>query len=132
VERSDIEQMFSSLGPVMIKRMFGGKGVYHKGSIIAVEFRGDSLLKADDVSAPAFEAAGAVQWAYQGKTGRAVNMPYWSIPADAFDDPDLMARWVKLAYEAALRSDSAKQGSRNRTGMGSPKLKARRQTAGRT
>jgi DNA transformation protein len=32
-------------------------------------------------------------------------MPYWSIPEDAFDDPDEMARWVRLAYEAALRSD---------------------------
>ena len=24
-------------------------------------------------------------------------------PDDAFDDPDIMARWVRLAYEAALR-----------------------------
>jgi DNA transformation protein len=32
-------------------------------------------------------------------------MPYWSIPDDAFDDPDIMARWVRLAYEAAVRAD---------------------------
>lgn len=104
MEKSEIEEIFAALGPVTIKRMFGGKGVYYNGTIVAVEFRGDLLLKADDVSAPAFEEAGAIRWAYEGRTGKAVNMPYWSIPADAFDDPEIMAGWVKLAYEAALRS----------------------------
>jgi DNA transformation protein len=56
------------------------------------------------VTESAFEAAGAIRWAYEGKTGKPVNMPYWSIPADAFDDPDIMAKWVKLAHAAALRS----------------------------
>ena len=105
VPRSEkLEEMFSALGPVTIRRMFGGKGVYHRGQIIAIEFRGDVLLKADAVSAPAFEAAGARRWVYQRKSGNSVDLPYWSIPEDAFDDPDIMARWVKLAYEAALRS----------------------------
>lgn len=96
--------MFSALGPVMIKRMFGGKGVYHKGLIVAVEVRDEMLLKADAISAPEFEAAGARRWFYEGKKGKPINMPYWSIPEDAFDDPDIMARWVRLAYEAALRA----------------------------
>ncbi len=104
MEQSEIQEMFSSLGPVTIKRMFGGKGIYCKGVIIAVEFHGDILLKADGVSAAAFETAGATRWAYEGRTGKAVNMPYWSIPAEAFDDSDIMAQWVKRAYEAALRS----------------------------
>jgi DNA transformation protein len=112
MELSEIKEMFSALGSVTIKRMFGGTGVYYKGNIIAVEFQGDILLKADAVTAPAFLAAGATQWAYEGKTGKPVNMPYWSIPADAFDNPDIMARWVKLAHDAALRSVRAKKDSR--------------------
>jgi DNA transformation protein len=114
MRQSDIEAMFSALGHVTIRPMFGGKGVYCQGHIIAVEFHGDILLKADDVSAPAVAAAGATRWAYEGKTGKAVNMPYWSIPADAFDDPDAMARWVKLAHEAALRSVDTKKHRRKR------------------
>ncbi len=35
---------------------------------------------------------------------KAVGMPYWTIPDDAYDDPDQMAHWVRLAYAAALRS----------------------------
>jgi DNA transformation protein and related proteins len=105
MDNLDIEDMFSALGPVTIKRMFGGKGVYHQGRIIALDFRDEMLLKADAVSAPAFEAAGARRWAYEGKTGKPVFMPYWSIPEEAFDDPDVMAHWVRLAFEAALRTD---------------------------
>jgi DNA transformation protein len=50
METSEIEDMFSALGPVTIKPMFGGKGIYHNGNIIAVEFQGDILLKADTAS----------------------------------------------------------------------------------
>lgn len=105
MDNLDIEEMFSALGPVTIKRMFGGKGVYHQGRIIALDFRDEILLKADTVSAPVFEAAGARRWAYEGKTGKPVFMPYWSIPEEAFDDPDVMAHWVRLAFEAALRTE---------------------------
>ena len=104
MDNADIEDMFSGLGPVTIKRMFGGKGVYHKGRIVAVEVRDEMLLKADALTAPEFEAAGAKQWAYEGRKGKPVAMPYWSVPDDACDDPDIMAQWVRLAYAAALRS----------------------------
>lgn len=104
MDNAAIEEMFQALGPVTIKRMFGGKGVYHMGRILALEFRDEMLLKADAVSAPDFAEAGATQWTYEGKGDKPVAMPYWSIPEDAYDDPDVMARWVRLAYEAALRA----------------------------
>jgi DNA transformation protein len=103
---SDIEDMFSALGAVTVRRMFGGKGVYHRGLIVAIELRGEMMLKADEISAPRFAAAGARRWVSRGKRGNVVQMPYWSIPEDAFDDPDLMADWVRLAYEAALRASA--------------------------
>jgi len=104
MDTTEIEDLFSGLGPVSIRRMFGGKGVYHRGLIIAVEVRGELRLKADAVSAPQFEAAGAARWTYVNTSGKSAAMPYWSIPDEALDDPDAMARWARLAYEAALRS----------------------------
>ncbi|MBT1154125.1 TfoX/Sxy family protein [Aminobacter anthyllidis] len=98
-----IREVFASLGEITIRKMFGGKGIYHDGLIVGVEVRGDILLKADVVSAPDFEAAGAKRWAYDGK-GRPVHMPYWSIPDNAIDDPDELAIWTRKAYEAALRT----------------------------
>ncbi|MFP3546103.1 TfoX/Sxy family protein [Rhizobium sp. SIMBA_035] len=105
MDTAAIEEMFQGLGPVTIKRMFGGKGIYHLGRIIAIELRDEMLLKADEKSAPEFADAGASQWSYEGKKGNPVKMPYWSIPENAYDDPDEMAKWVRLAYEAALRAE---------------------------
>ncbi|MFC3072864.1 TfoX/Sxy family protein [Shinella pollutisoli] len=105
MDRDEIEEMFQAIGPVTVRRMFGGKGIYRDGLILAIEFQGEILLKADAESAPDFEAAGCRQWTYEGKrAGRPVRMPYWSIPDDAFDDPDIMAEWVRRAHAAALRA----------------------------
>ncbi len=104
MDTSDIDEMFSALGPVTVKRMFGGQGIYHRGLIVAVVFKGEVLLKADAASAPDFAAAGARRWTYQGRTGKPVEMPYWSVPESAFDDPDEMARWVRIAWQVAMRA----------------------------
>lgn len=84
--------------------MFGGKGIYHHGLIIAVELRGELMLKGDEISAAELEAAGARRWTYEGRSGKTVQMPYWTVPESAWDDPDEMNRWVRLAYAAALRA----------------------------
>ncbi|MVA55725.1 TfoX/Sxy family protein [Agrobacterium vitis] len=104
MDNPDIEEMFQSLGPVSIRRMFGGKGVYHQGIICALYLFDEIMLKADAQTAPEFAAAGARQWVYQRPDKKPVAMPYWSVPEDAFDDPDEMARWARLAYEAGIRT----------------------------
>jgi DNA transformation protein len=105
VDDDHIRDVFSGLGPVSIRKMFGGKGVYHQGLIVGVLLStGELLLKADATSAPDFAAAGATQWAYEARSGKAAHMPYWSIPDSAMDDPDELSSWTRKAYEAALRS----------------------------
>lgn len=99
-----IEEVFQSLGPVSIRRLFGGKGIYCDGRILAIVYHDELLLKADAESAAQFSEAGARQWVYTRDNGKAGAMPYWSVPEDAWDDPDIMAKWVRLAYEAALRA----------------------------
>lgn len=108
MDNVEIEEVFSSLGPVGIKRMFSGKGIYHQGVIIALYLFDELMLKADAQTAPAFSAAGARQWVYQREGKNPVAMPYWSVPEDAYDDPDEMAKWVRLAFEAGLRAGTAK------------------------
>ena len=103
----DIREVFAPLGPVSIRRMFSGKGVYFQEVIVAIDYGDELRLKADSVSAPAFEAAGSTQWAYEGRSGE-VMMPYWSIPHEAFDDPDAMRHWVRLAFDAGLRAQAIK------------------------
>ena len=101
--------MFDAVAPISIRRMFGGKGIYKHGVIFALELHDEILLKADAESAPLFRQAGCRQWAYDGRNGKPVLMPYWSIPDEALDDPDLMAKWARIACEAGFRSASKNQ-----------------------
>jgi DNA transformation protein len=104
MDNDALSDLFSGLGPVEIRRMFGGKGIYHNGVIIAVELRGELRLKADEQLAPEYAAAGCTQWTYTGsRHGKLVSMPYWTVPDGAMDDPDDMAVWAKKSYEAGLR-----------------------------
>ena len=115
MDNDAIHDLFSGLGRVTIRRMFGGKGVYHEGLIFALEVGGELLLKADATSAPDFEAAGGRQWVYEGHIRKGkVAMPYWSVPDSALDDPDEMAVWARKAYEAALRSGKQEKPKKRR------------------
>jgi DNA transformation protein len=110
MDNDALTDLFSGLGPVSIRRMFGGRGIYHNGVIIALEIRGELRLKADERLAPEFEAAGCKQWSYIGsRHGKLVSMPYWTVPDGAMDDADEMAIWAKKSYEAGLRAESSKR-----------------------
>lgn len=101
-----IRELFDGLGPVAIRRMFGGKGIYHQGLIIAIVLRGEILLKGDSEVSGDYEDAGGRRWTYTGsRHGKEVAMPYWTAPESALDDPDDMARWARLAFRAALRAE---------------------------
>jgi DNA transformation protein len=105
MDNERIAELFAGLGPVSIRRMFGGKGIYHAGVIVAIEIRGELMLKADAESAPDLEAAGCRQWTYVGsRHGKLVAMPYWTVPDGALDDPDEMTPWARQAYAAGLRA----------------------------
>ena len=100
-----IRELFDGFGPVSIRRMFGGKDIYHNGVIFALVLRGELLLKGDDDLAAEYEAAGARRWTYVGRRhGKEVAMPYWSAPESALDDPEEMTMWARRAYEAGQRS----------------------------
>ncbi|MBX3531115.1 MAG: TfoX/Sxy family protein [Rhizobiaceae bacterium] len=103
MDDDSIRDLFAGLGPVSIRRMFGGKGIYFDGLIVGLDLGDEVVLKADAVSAPRFESAGSRQWTYDGQK-KPVAMPYWSIPDSAIDDSDELRTWTRLAYEAALRA----------------------------
>jgi len=108
---ADIEDLFAGITPVTIKRMFGGLGIYRDDRIFGLVAYDELFLKADAESAPAFAAAGSTQFIYEGgKTP--VAMPYWRLPAEAFDDADVLARFTHLAFEAAARAGPPKKKTR--------------------
>lgn len=109
MDDQSLRELFAGLGAISIRRMFGGKGIYHQGLIIALVVDDELLLKADAQSAQAFIDAGSRQWSYDSrKSGKPVAMPYWSVPDDAYDDAEMMSDWARLAFAASLRSGAKK------------------------
>lgn len=98
-----IVDLFAAYGPVRLRRMFGGRGIYAGDLIIGIEVRGTIFLKADEATRPRFEAAGSRPFTYE-KNGRPYALSYWSLPDEAADDPEALAAWARLAEAASRRT----------------------------
>jgi DNA transformation protein len=107
VDAADIQDLFAGLGPLRIRRMFGGQGIYSGDAMFALEAAGELYLKTDSETVGAFEAAGSRPFVYR-KDGKSTAMSYWRLPEAALDDPDEAARWGRLALEAARRAAARK------------------------
>ena len=104
-----VQEHFAGLGPLTIKRMFGGAAVYADGLIFALLDDGVVWMKADEQNEPTLREAGARQFTFPMKDGVMMPMAYWSLPDPALDDPDEAVRWARMSMEAALRKAATKK-----------------------
>jgi DNA transformation protein and related proteins len=103
-----LKDLLDSLGPVTVRRMFGGAGMFGDGVMFALILDDTLYFKADDSNRPDFEAEDLAPFSYATKDGRHTIMSYWRCPDRLFDDPDEMTIWAGKALAAARRSDSSK------------------------
>lgn len=106
VDATFIEDLFAPFGPVRVKRMFGGAGIYADGLMFALMTGGVLYLKAMEAQHPLFEAEGSEPFTYTAK-GRTVVLPYWRLPERLFDDPDELVLWSRRALAAARERKAA-------------------------
>ncbi|MEM0908996.1 MAG: TfoX/Sxy family protein [Pseudomonadota bacterium] len=112
MRKEEVEDLFSPITPVTIKRMFGGLGVYRDGLMFALVAYGELFLKVDDETRAAFEEAGSSPFVYDGGK-KPITMSYWRLPDDAYDDPDVLSEFAHLAFGAAHRAGSKKTRKRS-------------------
>ena len=71
--------------------MFGGKGIYFEGVIVAIECAANSCSRPTEVAGRNIEAAGCQAMdLYRLAAWKTVAMPYWTFPTARSDDPDEM------------------------------------------
>ncbi|MFG1428293.1 TfoX/Sxy family protein [Roseixanthobacter glucoisosaccharinicivorans] len=109
----DIRELFASFGPVEVRRMFGGAGVYADGTMFALEAGGELYLKVDDGFALDLAGRGSVPFTYEAK-GRRTIMSYWKMPEAALDDGEDLAALARRALEIARAARRAKTASTGR------------------
>jgi DNA transformation protein len=98
-----LKEQLAGLGPVAVRRMFGGAGVYCGGVMFALIADATLYLKADEATRGDFEAEGLEPFRYQAKGGRSTVMSYWRAPERLYDEPEEMLAWARKALAAANR-----------------------------
>jgi DNA transformation protein len=104
MDAESIRELFAEFGPVDVRRMFGGVGVFVDGRMIALISRDVIYLKADAEAIPDFEREGLAPFSYATKDGGRKLTSYWRMPERLYDDPEELACWARAAHGAALRA----------------------------
>jgi DNA transformation protein and related proteins len=106
-----IRDLFAPFGPVTVRRMFSGAGIFADGLMFGLIIRDVIYLKADDSNVADFEREGCEPFSYTRgkKSGRPSQhaLPYWRLPERLYDDPDELAVWAKKAFATAERKKFA-------------------------
>jgi DNA transformation protein len=103
-----LQDQLSDFGPVTIRRMFGGAGIFREGLMFALVTADALYFKADDRSSAEFVAEGLKPFEYMGKTGRQVALDYYRAPERCLDDRTELAIWAGKAHAAAVRAAARK------------------------
>lgn len=95
-------ELLAGVGPMSTRKMFGGLGIYHDGTIFAI-LMSDGVLKlkgAGDM-ADVFDAEGWERWTYSREgSDKVTAMPYWTVPDALLDDPEAAGDWARRALAA--------------------------------
>ena len=97
-----VQDLLSDFGPVSIRNMFSGAGIYADGVMFAILVDDTLYLKADALSARDFAAEGKGPFTYHPKGRVPVAMSYWEVPERLLDDPEELVTWARRAHAVAL------------------------------
>jgi DNA transformation protein len=101
-----VQDVLSEFGPVSIRNMFGGAGIYADGVMFAILIDDTLYLKTDALSARDFAAEGKGPFTYRAKGRAPVAMSYWEVPERLLDDPEELVAWAKRAHAVAIAAKS--------------------------
>ncbi|HXD07462.1 MAG TPA: TfoX/Sxy family protein [Burkholderiaceae bacterium] len=108
-------ELLAPLGPVRVRRMFGGHGIYLQELMVALVAREQLFMKTDEITDAAWRAAGGAWFTFAHATRGEVTTHYCAPPEEALESTAAMQPWARLALEAALRAANRKPAARKAT-----------------
>ncbi len=107
-----VKEVFAGVGPVTIKRMFGGAGGYAEGVMFLLLADDVIYLKANHALKAELTRSGSGPFVWTPtsgpRAGERVEMGYWRLPDSALDDPEEAALWGGKALAVAKAAARAK------------------------
>ncbi|HSC47981.1 MAG TPA: TfoX/Sxy family protein [Gammaproteobacteria bacterium] len=90
-----IEQL-EPLGGVTQRAMFGGHGLYARGSFFGIVHKGALYFRTDEASRAKYKRAGSRPFNPKGKQEL---HRYYAVPAEVLDDAETLVAWAREAAE---------------------------------
>lgn len=101
--REYLKDMLAVLGPIRMRAMFGGLGIYCGDLFFALVIEDQLYFKADVQTVSLFEEQGSRPFEYE-RQGKTASLRYFTAPESVYEDEDEMRYWGRLALAAAQRS----------------------------
>lgn len=96
--------LFSDLGQVTVRPMFGGAGLFCDGAMFGLISSSEEIyLKAEGVISRALALEGSVPFTY-GRKGAERQLGYWRLPDASLDDPEEAVVWARRSLDLAKAS----------------------------
>lgn len=107
-----VRELFAGVGPVQIKRLFGGAGGYADGLMFLLLSDDTIHIKVDDALKVELREAGSGPFEWRPKSGpragETIDLGYWRLPDSALDDPAEAVLWARKALAVARAKAEAK------------------------
>jgi DNA transformation protein len=125
VDADTIVELFGAVGsvpgPVKVRRMFGGFGLFADGTMFGLAIGKVIYLKADQHTIPDFVREGLKPLTYTTRANKRVATSYWQMPDRLYDDPEELGQWAKRALDVARRAAERKAPGSLAKAFGRPK-----------
>jgi len=95
------------IGEVAARKMFGGAGLYFENIIFGLIADDTLYFKVDDTNRDEYEAAG--MGPFMPFADNRMVMPYYEVPPEVLDEPELLRMWARKAIGAAERAAKKKK-----------------------
>lgn len=112
--KAHVAELLRPVGPIGIKRMFGGAGVYVGETMFGLIIDDALHFKVDDTTREAYTKAGCEPFMYDNGKRRTATS-YWQVPGHLLDEPDALLAWARDAVGAARRARKPPAGPVRRT-----------------
>ena len=102
-----VVDLLVDFGPVTVRNMFGGAGVYADGVMFDILANDTLYLNADKTSARVFADEGMQPFTYRAEGREPIAMSYWEVPPRLLEEPRELASWAREAHRIASAARSA-------------------------
>ncbi|MDR3498062.1 MAG: TfoX/Sxy family protein [Parvibaculum sp.] len=97
-----IVEQLERLGPVKMRGMFGGAGVYLDDLMFGVIFDETLYFKVDDRNRADYEAEGKGPFTFEMTDGTTGHLRYYEVPERLYDEPDELVQWARKALDVMM------------------------------